>query len=57
MTVIEKERVVVVLKCGPCKHEEHIPLEKFRNPRISCDNCLSTGYSGWVDLEGVIIKE
>lgn len=57
MTMIETKGVVVVLRCGPCRHEEHIPLEKFRNPRISCDNCLRTGHSGWMDLKGVIITD
>ncbi len=55
MTTIKSDRVVVVFKCGPCSHEEHIPLEKFRNRRVDCDNCLRLGYISTMDLKGVII--
>lgn len=57
MTIIDLERVVVVRRCGPCGHEEHVPLEKFTNRRVDCDNCLRLGYISTLYLKGVIIKK
>lgn len=54
---IKAERAVVVLRCGPCGHEEHISLEKFKNRRTDCDNCLRLGYISTMDLKGVITKK
>lgn len=57
MTIIEPERVTVILRCGPCRHEEHIPLEKFKNQRVDCGKCLGGGWMSTMDLKGVVIKK
>lgn len=57
MTIVKPDRVVVVLKCGPCGHEEHFPLKEFRNRRVDCGNCLCGGWMSTMDLEGVVIHQ
>ena len=51
--LIESSKVSVVFRCGPCRHEEKIPLNKYHGPIRYCDRC--DYIDGSPLLKGIII--